>query len=83
LEPIGFILGVLTFGTAITQKKVLRKAAVYTASQLISIFEGLKVTAFSLKEEIEDVIAEAQYENIKKLPLASETEEKLENNQIN
>jgi hypothetical protein len=81
LEPLGFILGVATFGATVTLKKPLRKVAVFTTSQLISIFDKLKATAYELKEEIEDVVAEAQYENMKKYTEAVEAGQESENSQ--
>ena len=76
MEPLGFFLGVITFGAAVTQKKPLRKAAVITASLLISAFDKLKTSAYEFKEELEDVVAEAQYENMKKHAEANENVEK-------
>lgn len=66
MEPVGFILGILTFGVAAQFKKPIRKAAVFTASQAIGLTNQLKSTAYGFKEEIEDIIAEAQYENMKR-----------------
>jgi hypothetical protein len=76
MEPLGFFLGMITFGAAVTQKKSLRKAAVITTSLLISTFDRLKTSAYELKEEIEDVVAEAQYENMKKHSETTEAAEK-------
>ena len=66
MEPVGFILGVITFGVAAQFKKPIRKAAVFTASQAMGLINQLKSTAYGFKEEIEDIIAEAQYENMKR-----------------
>lgn len=79
MEPLGFILGVVTFRTALMFKKPLRKAAVFTTSQLIMTFDKMRATAFDLKEELEDVVAEAQYENMKKYSQANEASKNLEN----
>jgi hypothetical protein len=66
LEPLEFLLGVGTFSLAVKLKKPIRKAAVITASQFLNIVDRLKTTAYGFKEEIEDIVAEAQYENMKK-----------------
>lgn len=65
LEPLEFLLGIATFGFVVRMKKPLRQAAVFTACQLISAADRLKATAYGLKEEIEDIVAEAQYENMR------------------
>ncbi len=66
MEPLEFLLGLATFGLAVKLKKPLRKAAVIAASQLMGVADRLKTTAYGLKEEIEDIVAEAQYENMKR-----------------
>lgn len=71
----------VTFRLAVKLKKPLRKAAVFTASQLISAVDGLKVAAYGLKEEIEDVVAEAVYENMKKHSEKNELEKEHENSE--
>lgn len=78
MEPLGFLLGVATFGLAAQFKKPLRKLAVFSTIQLMSVVEGLKTTAYGLKEEVEDIVAEAQYENMKRNSNSLE-EEKSEN----
>lgn len=65
MEPLGFLLGVAAFNLAVKYKKPLRKAAVFAASQALTVAEGLKSIAYGVKEEIEDIVAEAQYENMK------------------
>jgi hypothetical protein len=77
LEPLGFFLGAATFGLAAKFKDPLRKLAVFSTVQLISVMEGLKTTAYNLKEEVEDIVAEAHYENMKKNSntLAEESQE--------
>lgn len=66
MEPLEFLLGVATFSLAVKLKKPIRKAAVITASQVLGIVDRLKTTAYGFKEEVEDIVAEAQYENMKK-----------------
>ena len=66
MEPLQFLLGIVTFSFAVRLKKPIRKAAVITTTQVLGIVDKLKTTAYSLKEEIEDIVAEAHYENIKK-----------------
>lgn len=75
MEPLEFLLGMAAFRLAVTFKKPLRKAAVVAASQAFTIVDRLKTTAYSFKEEIEDIVAEAHYENMKKnMSLSQETE---------
>lgn len=66
MEPLEFLLGVAAFNLFIKLKKPIRKLAVITASQAMGAFDRLKSTAYGLKEEIEDIVAEAQYENMKR-----------------
>ncbi|MFZ5969243.1 MAG: hypothetical protein ACOYVK_18965 [Bacillota bacterium] len=66
MEPLGFFLGVATFGLATRLRKPIRKAAVFTTSQAFSLVDALKTSAYSIKEEVEDIVAEAHYENLKK-----------------
>ncbi len=66
MDFLGFMLGATAFNTAVQFRKPLRKAAVMAASQALLVTDRVKGTAYSLKEEIEDIIAEAQYENAKK-----------------
>lgn len=63
---ISFLLGVATFAAAVKFKKPLRKAAVAATSQVIGLIDHSKTAAFGIKEELEDIVAEAQYENMKK-----------------
>ncbi|MCX7711582.1 MAG: hypothetical protein N2484_17210 [Clostridia bacterium] len=77
MEPLEFFLGMATFQLAVRFKKPLRKAAVAAASQAFTLVDRLKTTAYGLKEEIEDIVAEAHYENMKKnMPLSQEMETK-------
>lgn len=80
MEPLSFLLGVATFSMGVKFKKSVRKAAVITASQTLGIFDRLRTAAYGLKEEVEDIVAEAQYENMKKnMETTGESEEKNEN----
>ena len=66
MEPLEFLLGVVVFNIAVKFKKPMRKAAVIAATQVLGMADRLKTTAYSLKEEVEDIVAEAHYENMKK-----------------
>src|SRR6056297_1547590 len=66
MMPLGFIYGVATFYGLRKMKKPLRKAAVETTSQMFNVVDHTKETAYNIKEGIEDIIAEAQYENLKR-----------------
>ena len=70
MEPLGILYGLATFfgakeGLKLV-KKPLRKAAVYTTSQMFNALDRTKETVYNVKEEFEDIIAEAQYENLKR-----------------
>lgn len=71
LDTIGFFLGMAVFQLAVRMKKPLRKAAVAATGQAMTLLDNLKSSAYGLKEEVEDIIAEAQYENMKKYSKAS------------
>lgn len=66
MEPISLLLGAATFSLAARLKKPIRKVAVVTTSQILALTDRLRTTAYSFKEEVEDIIAEAHYENMKK-----------------
>ncbi|MCK8817479.1 DUF1490 family protein [Natroniella sulfidigena] len=63
--PLGIVYGVATFCGLKKLKKPIRKAAVSTTSQVFSAADLTKEAAYNFKEEVEDIIAEAQYENMK------------------
>ncbi|MBM7614443.1 hypothetical protein [Alkaliphilus hydrothermalis] len=68
MEPIGIVYGFLSFyGAKGLFKKVrqpLRRAVVSTTSQILHGLDTLKEQAYEVKEGFEDVVAEAQYENM-------------------
>ncbi|WP_432665516.1 hypothetical protein R9X47_04430 [Wukongibacter baidiensis] len=70
MEPLGIIYGLATFfgvkGVLKAAKQPLRKAAVFTTSQVFNTLDCAKETAYNIKEGFEDIIAEAQYENLKR-----------------
>ncbi|EOC99518.1 hypothetical protein [Caldisalinibacter kiritimatiensis] len=66
MEPLGIVYGVLTFYGIKGLKKPMRKAAVFTTSQLFKALDKTKETAYNVKEGFEDIIAEAHYENMKR-----------------
>ena len=83
MEPLEFLLGVATFSIAAKLKKPIRKAAVIAATQLLGMADRFKTTAYGLKEEVEDIVAEAQYENMKKnMGTTGESEEETGNDNI-
>ncbi|MFT9498093.1 hypothetical protein [Anaerosolibacter sp.] len=65
MEPLGFFLGVVTFNALVRLKEPMRKAAVTAVSQAMNFTEVAKGAAYGIKEEVEDIIAEAHYENMK------------------
>lgn len=70
MESLGILYGLATFfglkGVFKTAKKPLRKAAVFTTSQMFNALDRTKEVVYNAKEEFEDIIAEAQYENLKR-----------------
>lgn len=68
------------FSLAVKLKKPIRKIAVISTSQILGIVDRFKTTAYGLKEEVEDIVAEAQYETMKKnMEITEEVEGKTEN----
>ncbi|KAB3535751.1 hypothetical protein F8154_05475 [Alkaliphilus pronyensis] len=70
MEPIGIFFGIATFfgvsGLLKVTNKPIRRAAVMVTSQMFNAVDAAKTTAHTIKEEFEDIIAEAQYENMKR-----------------
>ncbi|MBB6217653.1 hypothetical protein HNQ80_003776 [Anaerosolibacter carboniphilus] len=66
MEPLGFILGVVTFNAFVRAKEPIRKATIMATSQVMNIAEHAKGAVYGIKEEVEDIIAEAHYENMKR-----------------
>lgn len=65
MEPISFILGVVAFNALVKMKEPIRKAAVVATRQTMNLAKMATGAAYGVKEEFEDIIAEAHYENIK------------------
>lgn len=70
MEPLGILYGVLAFTGAskilMSAKKPMKKMAVITTSQMFNAIDSVKEAAYNVKEGFEDIIAEAQYENMKR-----------------
>ena len=66
MYPLGILYGIATFYGIKKIKRPARKMAVMTTSQLFNTLDQTREVAYSLKEEMEDIIAEAHYENMKK-----------------
>ncbi len=70
MEPLGVLYGILTYAGAskllMGMKKPMKKAAVLATSQMFGALDSAKEAAYNIKEGFEDIIAEAQYENMKK-----------------
>lgn len=70
MEPLGVIYGLATFfgvkGVFKAARKPLRKAAVFTTSQVFNTLDHTRETVYNIREGFEDIIAEAQYENLKR-----------------
>ncbi|MBC8062212.1 MAG: hypothetical protein H7Y18_16305 [Clostridiaceae bacterium] len=80
MHPLQFILGMAIFSVVVKLKKPLRKVAVVTTSQIMNVVDTVKTSAYTLKEEMEDVVAEAQYENMqKKMNMEDESRKMNEN----
>ena len=65
MEPLGFFLGVVTFNALVRMKEPIRKAAITATRQAMNLAEIAKGAAYGIKEEVEDIMAEAHYENMK------------------
>ncbi len=66
MEPFGYLYGFATFYGLKVFKKPLRKMTVAVTSQMFSAIDRSKEAAYNVKEEFEDIIAEAHYENMKR-----------------
>lgn len=66
MEPLGILYGFATFLGLKAVKKPLRKATVFTTSQMFNAVDRSKETFYNAKEGFEDIIAEAHYENMKR-----------------
>lgn len=74
---LGFLYGVATFYGIQTVKKPLKRIAVVATSQMFEVMDRSREVAYNLKEGFEDMIAEAQYENLKRQQVQVEDEEEL------
>lgn len=66
MEILGLIYGIATFYGLKGLEKPLRQGAVTATSGMFALVDRSKEVAFNLKEGFEDIIAEAQYENLKR-----------------
>ena len=70
MEPLGILYGILAYAGAskilISMKKPMKKMAVMATSQMFNALDSVKEAAYNVKEGFEDIIAEAQYENMKR-----------------
>ncbi len=78
MVSLGFIYGIATFYGLKKIKNPLRKAAVTTTSQMFNMVDHSKEVSYNVKEGVEDIIAEAQYENMKRKQNISSSEMELE-----
>lgn len=81
MHPLQLILGMAAYGLAVKMKKPIRKAAVVAASQVLGVVDSFKAAAYEVKEEIEDIVAEAQYENMKRNLSSIQGEDDLTENE--
>ncbi len=76
MEPLGILYGLATFygvkGVLSRARKPIRKAAVMATSQMFNALDMIKERAYDVKEGFEDIIAEAQYENMKNRNMMNE-----------
>lgn len=66
MKPMGFLLGIAAFAAGVKLREPLRKATVVAVSQGMGVIGHVKLMAAGFKEGVEDIIADAQYENIRK-----------------
>ena len=62
-DPVSLLVGYVTYQGLRRFKKPLRKAAVSTTSQVINLISSSKEATYEVKEELEDIIAEAHYKS--------------------
>lgn len=63
---LGLLYGIATFYGLKNLEKPLRSAAVSVTSGTFTLVDRSREAFFNLKEGFEDIIAEAQYENLKR-----------------
>ena len=61
-----FLLGFGTFAFFYVLRKPLKKAAIITLSSALTLGDKTREAIENIKEETEDIIAEAKYENMRK-----------------
>ncbi|GAB6099063.1 hypothetical protein JCM16358_09420 [Halanaerocella petrolearia] len=86
--PLGIIYGFATFYGLKKMnrlKRPMRSATVKTVSQMFGAVDKAKETGYNVKEGIEDIVAEAQYENMKNKTgfMEESSEVKMEEQMVN
>ena len=82
LDPVGILLGFATVYSVKAFKKPIKRAAVITTSHIFGAVDKSKESLYNMKEGVEDIIAEAYYENLKRNQLILDEEEKEEEDEI-
>lgn len=65
LELLGLLYGIATFYGVKKLSKPIKHAAVMTTGQMFNVLDRGREVAYNVKEDFEDIIAEAHYENMK------------------
>ena len=66
MDPFGIIAGISTYYILKGLKKSGKRLAVMATSQALNIADKSREKVYNAKEEMEDIIAEAHYEHIKR-----------------
>lgn len=83
MQLLGVFYGIATFYGLKTLQKPLKRVAVVATSHMFDLLDRCRETGYNLKEGFEDMIAEAQYENLQRRQamvgeFEGETEEGIE-----
>ncbi len=66
MDPFGILLGFATVYGAKALKKPIKRAAVIATSHVFGAVDRSRESIYNAKEGVEDIIAEAYYENLKR-----------------
>lgn len=66
MELLGVVYGIAAFYGIQSLRKPMKRMAVVATSHMFDLVDRAKESGYNLKEGFEDIIAEAQYENLKR-----------------
>ena len=66
MDPFGIVAGISAYYVLKGLKKPGRRLAVLATSQALNLADKSREKAYNVKEGLEDIVAEAHYEHIKR-----------------